>query len=243
MDKQCSKCKEVKSIDNFYKHRTNKDGYWGYCKGCHHQYEKEYRLKNPDKQKEYRLKNKDKIKEYKREYFQKNKAEVSIKNRKWAQENKEKVNRASKKRYWKNPDKMRAQGRAWRLKNKDKLKEQRDSRSLEKKEEIKEWHKKYYIKNRFSQMAKMKKYYCENRDEILQKERIINKKRTEELTDTYIKGLLTKDSILSFKDIPQWLVEAKRDEIQLQRIVRSRGRDTWLKQILKIIIKGVNKNG
>ena len=42
MDKQCSKCKEVKSIDNFYKHRTNKDGYWGCCKGCHYQYEKEY---------------------------------------------------------------------------------------------------------------------------------------------------------------------------------------------------------
>ena len=47
MDKQCSKCKEVKSIDNFYKHRTNKDGYWGYCKGCHYQYQKERRLKYP----------------------------------------------------------------------------------------------------------------------------------------------------------------------------------------------------
>ena len=33
----------------------------------------------------------------------------------------------------------------------------------------------------------------------------------------------------SFKEIPQWLIEAKRDEIQLQRIVRAKGRDTWLK--------------
>ena len=41
--------------------------------------------------------------------------------------------------------------------------------------------------------------------------------------------LLTKGDILSFKEIPQWLIEAKRDEIQLQRIVRAKGRDTWLK--------------
>ena len=78
-------------------------------------------------------------------------------------------------------------------------------------------------------MAKMKTYYYKNRNEILQKECIINKKRTKELTDTYIKGLLTKESILSFNDIPQWLVDAKREHIQLQRIVRARGRDTWLK--------------
>ena len=74
--KKCSKCKEVKTLNNFYKHKTNKDGYWGYCKDCHYQYQKEYRLKNQDKIKEYALKNKDKLKEYKRDYFQKNQKKI-----------------------------------------------------------------------------------------------------------------------------------------------------------------------
>jgi len=78
-------------------------------------------------------------------------------------------------------------------------------------------------------MARTNKYYHKNKDEILQKQSIVSKKNSEELTDKYIKGLLTKDSILCYSDIPQWLVEAKRDEIQLQRIVRARGRDTWLR--------------
>ena len=78
-------------------------------------------------------------------------------------------------------------------------------------------------------MKRCREYYYENRDEILQKERIINKKRTEELTDSYIKNLLTKGSILSFDDIPQWLIKAKREHIQLQRTLKARGRDTWFK--------------
>ena len=44
-----------------------------------------------------------------------------------------------------------------------------------------------------------------------------------------IKNLLIKGGVLSCSDIPQCLIEAKRDEIQLQRIVKARGRDTWLK--------------
>ena len=78
-------------------------------------------------------------------------------------------------------------------------------------------------------MEQSKKYYDENKDKILQQQSIIYKKNSEELSDGYIKMLLTKGDILSFKDIPQWLIEAKRDEIQLQRIVRAKGRDTWLK--------------
>ena len=150
-------------------------------------------------------------------------------NKKWARENKEKVNKLKRKYYWKDVDKKRLQNKAWRLKNKDKIKKQRDSLSLKEKEKTKEQQKVYYKKNKANLREKAKKYYYKNRNEILQKESIISKKNSEKLTDRYIKNLLIKGSVLSSSDIPQWLIDAKRDEIKLQRIVKARGRDTWLK--------------
>ena len=32
--KTCSKCKETKTIDNFYKHKSKKDGYSTWCREC-----------------------------------------------------------------------------------------------------------------------------------------------------------------------------------------------------------------
>ena len=40
------------------------------------------------------------------------------------------------------------------------------------------------------------------------------------LHDRYIKQLLTSGNNLSLKDIPQWLIEAKREELQLKRTIR-----------------------
>lgn len=34
-EKQCNKCKEVKTLNNFNKHKTTKDGYGTYCKPCY----------------------------------------------------------------------------------------------------------------------------------------------------------------------------------------------------------------
>jgi hypothetical protein len=40
------------------------------------------------------------------------------------------------------------------------------------------------------------------------------------LRDKYIKGMLTRYNVLSFKDIPQALIEAKRYELLIKRNVR-----------------------
>ena len=34
--KQCSKCREIKSLDEFAGNKENADGYSGHCKGCYH---------------------------------------------------------------------------------------------------------------------------------------------------------------------------------------------------------------
>ena len=44
----------------------------------------------------------------------------------------------------------------------------------------------------------------------------------EKLTDTYIKRRIVSDSNLYAEDIPQWLIKAKRQELQLERIIKGK---------------------
>ena len=87
--KQCSKCNEIKSSDNFSLHPKNKDGFSYYCKLCakeaarisyqknkerHNQQVKEYKKTHPDmvriSAKKWHDKNKDKMKLWREEYNQ-----------------------------------------------------------------------------------------------------------------------------------------------------------------------------
>ena len=51
--KVCSKCKEVKQLDNFYPHKDRKDGLSCHCKECHLIYSKRYRSDYSEKEKAY----------------------------------------------------------------------------------------------------------------------------------------------------------------------------------------------
>lgn len=66
-DKKCSRCENIKSIENFTKDRKTKDGYRLWCKECSNNQKKLYYLKNADKLKksvnEYRKVNIEKVKE------------------------------------------------------------------------------------------------------------------------------------------------------------------------------------
>lgn len=46
--KQCSKCKEIKSLDHFYKNKNYKDGLYYQCKTCVSIYMKEYGQTHPN---------------------------------------------------------------------------------------------------------------------------------------------------------------------------------------------------
>ena len=40
--KTCSKCREIKTLSEFYKDRSRKDGLFGYCKSCKKSYQQQY---------------------------------------------------------------------------------------------------------------------------------------------------------------------------------------------------------
>lgn len=72
-EKNCNKCKIIKSLDSFHRDRTNKDGYSYVCKNCANKEDrKSYRL-NRDKQlqriKNYQAKNKEKLRLYRNNYY------------------------------------------------------------------------------------------------------------------------------------------------------------------------------
>ncbi len=82
--KTCTKCGELKTIDNFYKARKEKDGLSPWCKSCCKEYNKEYNKKNHDRisknSRKYYLKNQKKVKNYSKKYYKSEKGkEVSKK--------------------------------------------------------------------------------------------------------------------------------------------------------------------
>jgi hypothetical protein len=61
--KQCSKCKETKSLDQFYKNKDGKYGLRSNCKECSNKINTEYYTNNRDRLKKYyRENNKEYIK-------------------------------------------------------------------------------------------------------------------------------------------------------------------------------------
>jgi len=68
MNKQCTKCKEVKPITEFTKHKTRPDGHHSHCKQCN----KEYRKANKERIKAKRDTNKESMKDYCISYYQQN---------------------------------------------------------------------------------------------------------------------------------------------------------------------------
>ncbi len=100
--KICSKCKEKKSITEFFKNKKMKDGLFSECKECRSKYAKDYRKKN-----------RNRIKKYKREYYKKNKEYIKEKSRKYRKNNPEKVKKAVKRWEKNNPEKKRKNNERW----------------------------------------------------------------------------------------------------------------------------------
>jgi 5-methylcytosine-specific restriction endonuclease McrA len=118
MNKICSKCKESKTLDQFYKSKTGKYGVKSKCKECSNKIVREYRNNNRDKmskynkeyynnnknrlikyQKEYRNNNRDKIAKYQKEYYDNNRDKIAKYHKEYNDNNKDKISKYQKEYY------------------------------------------------------------------------------------------------------------------------------------------------
>ncbi|MDU0441539.1 HNH endonuclease [Staphylococcus haemolyticus] len=135
--KKCSKCKKIKSYDEFHKNSQTKDGYRSYCKEC---------------RKEYRRINKDKIREREKKRYLKNQKKLVQKAKEYRERNREQINTRRRERY-NNDDEYREKtlnsNKNWANKNKHYL-------QLRQKE--------YYSKNKDELLRKNRLAYYERKD-------------------------------------------------------------------------------
>lgn len=122
-EKQCTKCKEVKSFNDFHKDANRKYGIRGTCKVCAKQDRKKYTQQNKQKIKEfnkqYRKENKQKIKEYSKNYREENKHKRKVYNKKYYETNKNYYKQFHKDYYKKNKNKLKEYSKKYREENKE----------------------------------------------------------------------------------------------------------------------------
>ena len=99
--KKCSKCREIKGVNEFYTSKYTIDKLSYQCKDCQRKYyednkeeitvrEKEYYKNNKEKRKKYEADNKEKILVRKRKYYEKNKEKIDIYQKEYREKNKKK---------------------------------------------------------------------------------------------------------------------------------------------------------
>ena len=110
--KQCSRCKEVKLLNDFPRDRKQRDGLRASCKDCNKLRQKEYHQNNRDKElqrgKEYRQNNKNKISQRRKEWYQNNRDKALQRKKEYYQNNRDRELQRRKEHHQNNPDKARA---------------------------------------------------------------------------------------------------------------------------------------
>ena len=96
--------------------------------------------------------------------------------------------------------------------------------------DIKEWREKNLKREREKTRLRMSKYRKDNYYEHKEKRRAWKAKGREEINDWYVKTLILREasngaSLLKRKQIPQSLIDLKREEIKLNREIKKRKND------------------
>jgi hypothetical protein len=100
--KKCSKCGQIKSINEFGKNKRIKSGLSSWCKDCLAKYNKQWHISNPKYYKQYYIDNLEERKEY---------------NRQWYIDKSEKVKECHKRYYINNLKQFKEKHRQWRKNN------------------------------------------------------------------------------------------------------------------------------
>ena len=198
--KRCSKCKCIKSIENFNKNKAKKDGYRAYCRGCDSEYYSNNKERINKRNMENHVKNREIRLEQNKERYEKNKNKDLIKAR-IAQEEFSKLNITHKTcvtcKELKilinfNIDKSKKDGlniqckecrKNARTRDHDKIKEKRKRYTEENAEQIRARDNQRYALNTNGDRDKVKAYgkkrYLENKETILENNKLRRKKIVE----------------------------------------------------------------
>jgi len=172
MDKKCTKCGEVKSVEEFYGDKKSKDGHHSQCIKCFNKSRKKHYLDNRDKMlkraKDNRIKFKDYYKEYSYQYNKSHKKEKLEHSQNWAKNNPEKVKESHQRHYLNNKEKINEKSKQRNKDNPEKRKEVIHNYYLRNKEEVKKRSKEWAEKNP-ERYKETKKIWCEkNKDRCLE---------------------------------------------------------------------------
>ena len=146
--KECTKCREIKSVNEFSRDKSKTDGLKTQCKQCC----KQWRENNKEYMKQWRENNKEYMKEYKKQYYENNKEYMKEYNKQYYENNKEYMKEYRKQYYEDNKEHVKEYDKQWRENNKEHKKEYgkqwRDDKALEAIQEIYEKvTKKLYPRN------------------------------------------------------------------------------------------------
>lgn len=145
------------------------------------------------------------------------------KHKNWRDANREHVRRqariVAKRLYEANPEKYRALAREWHQSNKGKSAAMRADWYARNADWAKEYARLYRLEHRERVTAKVREWREKNPDAAERYARIAR----DELRESYVRRVLTQDEkILQPKDIPQSLIEAKRVQLQIKRLIREK---------------------
>lgn len=126
--KKCSKCKILKSLDEFHNHKRAKDGKKSACKSCNKTEWARYRATYPDR-----------IKASNKKYYLKNKDKIAAQNKQWSIDNQDKMVEYKKKHYQDNISIYRERRKAWKKANPGKINAQTAKRRANKLKATPHW--------------------------------------------------------------------------------------------------------
>ena len=128
--KECSKCGETKSVSEYYKSKTSKDGLRSRCKECLRQYEQDNSEHIAEWGKRYRQANREELRIKKAQYYRDNMEYFLSKSKTYRQNNREKLVEYDKQYRQDNKDVIREKKKQYQ----DSLHGQDDRRAREKQE-------------------------------------------------------------------------------------------------------------
>lgn len=156
--KKCSKCGEVKSIEEFWRDGRSKDGYYSSCIKCKREYNNSRKEEHSIWNKEYYLKNKEYISEKQKEHYKENKEEISKRHNEYYNTHKQEVSIRAADYYKNNKEIIDARNKKYSETHINERREYSKYYAKENSEKIKDYQKIWYEENKEDYLKKCSLY-------------------------------------------------------------------------------------